>query len=73
MRVVSGKVVGGKVVVQGAPLNEGSSVTVVVREDDETFELGPEDEAALVGAIDEADGGDVVPADEVLGRLRRGE
>ena len=37
MRVVSGKVVGGKVVVDGPALDEGTVVTVVAREDDESL------------------------------------
>ncbi len=71
MKVVSGKVVGGKVVVDGVKLDEGATVTVVTREDDESFELGAADEAALLAAIDEADRGDVVDADDVVRRLRR--
>jgi hypothetical protein len=71
MRILSGKVVGGKVVVEGAVLDEGAVVTVVAREDDETFELSAEDEAALLAAIEEADRGAVVPAATLLERLRR--
>jgi hypothetical protein len=60
MRIVSGKIVAGKVVVDGAPFEEGASVTVIAADDTETFELGPEDEAALLAAITEANSGDVV-------------
>ncbi len=52
MRVATGKVVAGKVVVGGAPFEEGAEVTVIAADATETFELGPEDEAALLGAID---------------------
>jgi hypothetical protein len=51
MRIVSGKVIDGKVVVEGEKLDEGAVVTVVAREDDETFELSAEDEAALLASI----------------------
>jgi hypothetical protein len=71
MRIVSGKVIGGKVVVEGEPLHEGSLVTVVAPEDDETFALSDDDEAALLASIAEADRGEVVPAATVLERLRR--
>lgn len=71
MRIVSGKVVDGRVVVEGEPLDEGAVVTIVAPEDDETFELSATDEAALLESIAQADRGDVVPAATVLDRLRR--
>jgi hypothetical protein len=37
MRVTTGKVIEGKVVVEGLPLEEGAVVTVLARESDETF------------------------------------
>ena len=51
IKVATGTVVDGKVVVEGEALAEGSTVTVVLREDDETFELTPEDEAECCLAI----------------------
>ncbi|MCG3133000.1 MAG: hypothetical protein HMLKMBBP_00086 [Planctomycetes bacterium] len=71
MRIVSGRVIDGKVVVEGATLDEGTTVTIMTPEDDETFELGAEDEAALLASIAEAERGQVVPAQTVLDRLRR--
>jgi len=71
MRVATGKVVAGKVVVEGAPLEEGTTVTVIATEDTETFELAPEDEAALLAAIAEADEGNLVDAGEVVAELSR--
>ncbi len=71
MRVATGKVVGGKVIVDGTPLDEGATVTVLAREAGETFEVSPEQEAELLSAIAEADRGDTVPADEHLRSLRR--
>ena len=69
MRVASGKVIAGKVVVDGAPFEEGSTVTVIAADDTETFELGPEDEAALVAAIGEANRGEVIDGPELLTKL----
>lgn len=66
MRVTTGKVIAGKVVVDGAPLVEGSTVTVLAPEDREGFELGADDEAALLAAIAEAERGDVRDGDELL-------
>jgi len=69
MRVTTGKVVEGKVVVEGPPLEEGAVVTVLARESEETFRLSPEEEAELLLAIGEADRGETVSLEEVLGKL----
>jgi hypothetical protein len=71
MRVASGKVIAGKVVIDGAPFEEGASVTVIAADDAETFELGPEDEAALLAAIAEANRGEVVDGVELIAKLGR--
>ncbi|MGQ0546269.1 MAG: hypothetical protein ACT4P3_13175 [Betaproteobacteria bacterium] len=71
MKVATGKVIGGKVVLEGEPLAEGSVVTVVARDQDETFEVGPEDERALMTAIAQAERGDVISWEDLRERLRR--
>ncbi|HOM13055.1 MAG TPA: hypothetical protein PLB41_07025 [Rubrivivax sp.] len=71
MKLTTGTVVEGKVVLQGAPLREGAIVTVLAREGDETFEISTELEAELDLALDEATGGQTIGADEVLRRLRK--
>ena len=71
MKVATGTVVAGRVVVEGPALPEGSKVTVLFAEDAETFALGPDDEAALLEAIREADDGALVSGDELLASLRR--
>jgi len=71
MKVATGKVVGGKVVLEGEPLAEGSVVTVVAREEDETFEVSSEEEAALAAAIAQAERGEVVSWEDLRERLRR--
>ncbi|MCI0570423.1 MAG: hypothetical protein L0Y66_06705 [Myxococcaceae bacterium] len=69
MRVVTGRVEGGKIVVEGEPLEEGSTVTVLAPEANEAFELGEKEEAALLRAIEEADRGDVVTAEAFFRNL----
>ncbi len=69
MRVVSGKVVDGKVVVEGDPLEEGAMVTVLAQEDEEDFGLTAEQEALLLKAIEEADQGDFIDGDQLLKEL----
>jgi len=70
MKVATGKVVGGKVVVEGATLAEGASVTVLVRDNDETFEVTPEQEAELLRALTEASRGEVITSEQLLKNLR---
>ena len=71
MQLATGTVVGGKIVIEGEPLPDGTVVTILAREADETFEIPPELEADLLASMAEADRGETVPADEVLQRLRR--
>ena len=71
MKVATGRVIGGKVVLDGDPLIEGSVVTVVSREDDETFDVSPEDEQALMAAMSQAERGEVVSWEELRKQLRR--
>ncbi len=70
MLITSGRVVSGKIVVDGEPLPDGAVVTVLAREVDETFELDAAAEAELLESIAEGDRGETVPADEVLRALR---
>lgn len=71
MRVSTGRVVEGKVVLEGEPLAEGAVVTVVVREDDDAFDVSPEEEQALLEAIAQADRGEIVSWEALRERLRR--
>lgn len=71
MKVATGTVVGGKVVLEGVSLEEGTSVTVLARDDEGGFALTPEQEADLLLSIAEADRGELVSAEEVLARLAR--
>ncbi|MDA1107592.1 MAG: hypothetical protein O2845_04275 [Proteobacteria bacterium] len=70
MRVATGKVINGRVVVEGIAFDEGAVVTILARDDDETFDLSPEQEAELLMAIAEAERSEVVPADQLLKNLR---
>lgn len=54
MRIASGKVVGGRVEVDGE-FPEGASVTVLALEGDETFEADAETERMLLEAIAQCD------------------
>ncbi len=71
MKIVTGKIVDGQVVVEGTPFNEGSTVTVLADDGNETFELSAEQESELLLAVAEAERGDTVSPDELLAALRR--
>ena len=65
MRITKGKVVGGHVIVEGKPLDEGSTVTVLIS-DERTFTLDEGEESALLQAIAEADRDDLIDGDDVI-------
>ncbi len=71
MQLLTGTVVAGKIVVKGEPLPEGTVVTILAREADETFDVPPELEAELLESMAQADRGETLSADELLQRLRR--
>ena len=71
MVMTTGTVVNGTIVVPGESLEEGTQVTVLVPEpsEEQGFELGPRDEAAILESIREADAGELIDGDEVLREL----
>jgi hypothetical protein len=69
MRIASGKVVDGRVELDGE-LPEGASVTVLALEDDRTFEADAETEKILLEAIAECDRGETTPLTDLLSELR---
>ena len=71
MKVTTGIVVDGKVVVEGESLAEGSTVTVVLRDNEEAFELTPGEEGELLDSIAQIERGEFVSGEQLLERLRR--
>lgn len=71
MPIASGTIVGGKVVVEGLSLPEGTVVTVLARGDEIAVRLPPQQEAELLDALDEADREEGISADALFARLRR--
>ena len=68
MRITKGKVVDGQVVVEGDPLDEGSTVTVLIS-DERTITLDDGDEAALLQSIADANQGDLVDGDDIINNI----
>jgi hypothetical protein len=68
MRITRGKVIGGKIIVEGESLDEGSVVTVLVS-DETAFTLTEEEEVALLESIAQANRGDLLDAEDVIKRI----
>ena len=64
MKIATGTVVDGKIVLQGEAHSEGTLVTVLAREDDEVFTVTADEERELLAAISEAERGDAVSWEE---------
>ncbi|MFN3303794.1 MAG: hypothetical protein ACK44A_08745 [Roseateles sp.] len=71
MQLTTGTVIGGKIVIEGEPLPEGTVVTILSREANETFLVPKELEAELQASLDELDQGLTLPAEDLLKRIRR--
>jgi len=72
MQIASGKVVHGRVELNGE-LPEGASVTVIAGDDDESFEADEATEQMLLEAIAQCERGETVAVEQVLRDLRRRE
>ena len=69
MKIATGTVVHGKIVVEGQPFVEGEQVTILGRDHDETFHVSPEEKRLLLQSIAQADRGEFVDADDLLAEL----
>jgi len=69
MVIASGRVVGGRVELD-TELPEGTSVTVLAREGDETFEADPETDRMLLDSIAQCQRGETIPLTQLLSELR---
>lgn len=71
MQVLTGTVVEGKVVLDGASLPDGATVTVFAEQPGETVRLPPHLQAELEAAIDEADREDGISGEELFEQLKK--
>jgi len=70
MKIVTGRVVAGRIEVPSGTVEEGATVTVLVPDGEEAFELSPEEVRELQGSIDQASRGEVVDGWQLLTQLR---
>ncbi len=71
MLITTGTVHGGTIQIDAKSLPEGTTVTVLAPEGDETFELSSEEEAKLLAVIAEAERGEMTNAADLLKQIRR--
>lgn len=72
MQITSGRVVDGRVELEAA-LPEGTEVTVLARDSEETFEVDAELEAVLLESIAQGQRGERISAEELLREMRSRE
>jgi len=72
MQVASGKVINGQIVVD-ADFPEGTEVTLLALDGEETFEIDQELKAVLLESIAQADRGETISAEDLLRELRSRE
>ena len=71
MRVASGRVIDGRVELMDSQFPEGSAVTILLHEGDETFEADEETERMVLDSIAQCERGQTVPFETVIERLAR--
>jgi hypothetical protein len=69
MKVATGTVSNGQIVVEGDPFSEGEKVTVLGHDGNESFRLSPAEKKQLMESIAQADRGELVDAEELLAEL----
>jgi predicted transcriptional regulator len=71
MRVATGTVVNGAVIVDDPEFKDGTDVFILTREREDEVHLSPEELAELEAGIAEADRGDMIRGSELFARLHR--
>ncbi len=73
MRVATGTVVNGTIIVDDPELKDGTDVFILTREREDEVHPSPKELAELEAGIAEADRGEMIPGEELFARLRRYE
>ena len=69
MKIATGTVLHGHIVVEGEPFAEGERVTVLGQEQGESFHLSSDEKKLLLESIAQAKRGEFVDAEELLREL----
>lgn len=71
MRIITGRVIDGKVVVEGGHLEEGSLVTVVASDTEASFVASAAEEQQLIESLAQCERGETITAEQLFARLRQ--
>lgn len=71
MRIASGTIIAGKVVLDESAFADGTDVLVISRQREGSDRLSPEELAELRAGIAEADRGETISGEEFFARLRQ--
>ncbi len=71
MQVATGKVIDGRIVLEGTSLPEGAVVTVFAANVETTIRLSPTESAELESALNDADFEEGITAEELFERLQK--
>lgn len=69
MRVITGTVLEGRIVVEGEQLTEGEKVTVLRRDGVESFQVTPDEKRLLLESLAEANRGELIDAEVLLAEI----
>jgi len=69
MKIATGTVLHGHIVVEGTPFAEGERVTVLGQEQEESFHLSSSEKKLLLESIAQANRGEFVDAEDLLKEL----
>jgi hypothetical protein len=69
VKIATGTVTHGTIVVEGQPFAEGEKVTVLSYAGQERFRVSPEEKRTLLESLAEADRGEFVDVDDLLAEL----
>ena len=69
MKIVTGTVTDGTIVVEGQPFSEGEKVTVLSYGMSEPFRVSPEEKRVLLESMAQAERGESIDAEELLAEL----
>jgi len=69
MKIATGTVQHGQIVVEGQPFSEGEKVTILSYKEQQPFQVSPEEKRLLLESIAQANRGDFVDADKLLSEL----
>ena len=69
VKIATGTVKHGQIIVEGQPFAEGEKVTVLGLDETQSFHVSPEEKRRLLQSIAQANRGEFVDGDELLAEL----